>query len=67
MQYTIEVDKALNDVLNKTALKKNIGVPELIVELLKRFSVDAHIMEQTELWQNGIKECAEINLDWANL
>lgn len=67
MQYTVEVDKALNDILTRNANKRNMSVSALIVELLKRFSLDSHIMEQNELWQNGINECAEINLDWANL
>lgn len=67
MKYTVEVDEELNDILTRNASIKNMSVGALIAELLKRFSLDAHIMEQNELWQNGIDDCAEINLDWANL
>ena len=66
MQYTIEVDKELNDILVSNAHAKNMGVEALISELLKRYVVDAHIMEQEDV-RKGIEECAEINLDWANL
>jgi len=67
MKYIIEVNKAMEDVLVRNAKRNNISVEALIVELLKRYLIDAHIMEKNELWQNGINECAEINLDWANL
>ena len=67
MQYIIEVDDKLNDVLNKNASAKSLSVAAFIVELLKHYVIDAHIMEQNELWQSGVEECADINLDWANL
>lgn len=67
MKYIIEVGDDLNDILVKNANKYNVSVQTIILQLLRRYTVDAHIMEQDELWQNGIKECAEINLDWANL
>lgn len=67
MQYTVEVDEQLNNSLINNAAKRNIGVSEMISEILKRYVIDAHIMEQSELWKNGIDECAEVNLDWANL
>lgn len=67
MQYIIEVDDKLNDLLNSNATMRNMAVPALITELLKRYVIDAHIMEQNELWKNGAEECAELNLDWANL
>ncbi|MDE6201121.1 MAG: hypothetical protein K2M47_04505 [Clostridiales bacterium] len=67
MQYLIEVDDKLNDLLNGNANARNMSVPALIVELLKRYVIDAHIMEQNELWQSGTEECKDINLDWANL
>ena len=67
MEYIIEIEDDLNDILVKNAKHNDLSVQALIVELLKRFSVDAHIMEQERLWENGINECAEINLDWANL
>lgn len=67
MQYNIEVEDGLNDILANNAKRNNIDVSTLIVELLKRYVIDAHIMEQSELWQRGIADCTEINLDWANL
>lgn len=67
MKYIIEVDEQLNNILTKNANAKGVSVPTLVSQLLKQYVVDVHIMEQTDVWQNGIEECAEINLDWANL
>lgn len=67
MKYIIEVDEQLNTVLTSNANKRNIPVSALIAEMLKRYLIDSHIMEQSELWENGINECADVNLDWANL
>ncbi|MDE6293128.1 MAG: hypothetical protein K2L88_00700 [Clostridiales bacterium] len=67
MQYLIEVDGTLDNVLKQNANARNMSVPALIVELLSRYVIDAHIMEQSELWQSGTEECKDINLDWANL
>ncbi len=67
MQYVIEVDGNLNDILVRNAANKHMSVEALVTELLKRYTVDAHIMEQSELWKSGIDDTAEINLDWANL
>lgn len=66
MEYKIEVDPDLNTVLTKNAAQRNMPVPALIAELLKRYVIDAHIMEQTDI-RSRIEECADINLDWANL
>ncbi|MCH5155418.1 MAG: hypothetical protein J1F69_02325 [Clostridiales bacterium] len=67
MQYIIEVDDKLNSLLSDNASVRNMNVADLIVELLNRYVIDAHIMEQSELWHSGIEECKDINLDWANL
>lgn len=67
MQYVIEVDDDLNLTLIGNAKKRNISIEALIEETVKRYVIDEHIMEQSELWQKGIDECAPINLDWANL
>ena len=67
MKYVIEVDEALNETLTRNANKRNMSVQAIILQILRRYVLDSHIMEQDELWQSGIKECAEINLDWANL
>ncbi|MBD5131547.1 MAG: hypothetical protein HDT28_02990 [Clostridiales bacterium] len=67
MKYQIEVDKELNDILVNNANKRNMSVPALIAEILKRYVIDAHIMEQNELWERGAADCAQLELDWANL
>ena len=64
MKYIIEVDEKLNTVLTSNANRRNVPVPALIAEMLKRYLIDA---DQSELWENGINECAAVNLDWANL
>ena len=67
MQYIIEVDDKLNSLLTENAISRNMNVSALILELLKRYVIDVHIMEQNDIWQSGIDECKDINLDWANL
>lgn len=67
MEYKIEVNEVLDGILKSNAARYGKSVPALIAELLQRYLIDAHIMEQTEVWENGINECAEVNLDWANL
>lgn len=67
MKYLIEVDEKLNAILSGNAALRNMNVTALISEILGRYAVDAHIMEQTDVWEKGIDECADINLDWANL
>lgn len=67
MQYIVEVDEDLNLMLINNAKSAGMSVENLIRETVKRYLIDSHIMEQNELWQSGIEECAEINLDWANL
>lgn len=67
MEYLIEVDSQMDAVLTRNANAKNISVNDYIKSLLQLYAIDAHIMEQNESWQSGINECAEINLDWANL
>lgn len=67
MKYTIEVDQNMQNLLTANAARRNMSVPALISEMLRQYVIDSHIMEQNEVWESGIKECAEINLDWANL
>lgn len=66
MQYVIEVNDKLNDILINNASAHGASVSELIADLLNRYVIDAHIMNR-ELWKDGIDACADINLDWANL
>lgn len=67
MEYVIEIEDGMNDILTYNANKNGMSVQALIRELLKRYLIDAHIMEKSDLWKNGIEECAELNLEWANL
>lgn len=67
MKYTIEVDQNMQNLLTTNAARRNMSVAALISEMLRQYVIDSHIMEQNEVWESGIKECAEINLDWANL
>ena len=67
MKYTIEVDQDVDNLLKSNSQRRGVSVEALITDLVKRYLIDAHIMEKAELWQSGIDECAEINLDWANL
>ena len=54
MQYVIEVDEDMNGILSSNASKRNMSVPTLIAEMLKQYVIDAHIMEQSDKWQNVI-------------
>lgn len=67
MKYTIEVEDEVDSILRSNSQKSGMSVEKLIAELVKRYLIDAHIMEKAEQWQRGIDDCAEINLDWANL
>lgn len=67
MKYEIEVDKEVDDILKSNAARSAMSVPDIIEQLLKRYVIDAHIMEESDLWQNGLDECADLELDWANL
>ncbi len=67
MEYIIEIEDSVNNILTHNANRNGMSVQALISELLKRYLIDAHIMEKSDLWKNGIEECAELNLEWANL
>ncbi len=67
MKYEIDLEPEMDNLLKSNAGKYGKSVSELIVDLLKRYVIDAHIMEQDEMWKSGIEECADIDLDWANL
>lgn len=67
MKYLIEVDEELNKILSENANMRNMLVTQLISELLRRYVIDVHIMEQDGYWKEGCESCAQINLDWANL
>ncbi len=67
MEYLIEVDNEMDAILIRNAKSADMSVPDYIKSLLQLYAIDKHIMEQSDNWLSGINECAEINLDWANL
>ena len=67
MEYLIEVDSQMDAVLTRNASAKNMSVNDYIKSLLQLYAIDAHIMELNASWQSRTNECAELNLDWANL
>lgn len=64
--YTIEVDENLDRILSEKAALKRMRVEELIVFLLHRFALDPHSMKVEDM-KDGYEQCAELNLEWANL
>lgn len=66
MKYIIEVSSEMDAILKSNAKAAKVTVADYIKSLLQLYAIDKHIMEIGS-WENGINECAEINLDWANL
>lgn len=66
MKIIIEVDTNMDSVIEKNAKEKNLTVPKYIEQVLNRYIVPVHIMEQEDV-KEGYKFCSSINLDWANL
>lgn len=66
MKYIIEVSSEMDAILKSNAKAAKVTVADYIKSLLQLYAIDKHIME-IDSWENGINECAEINLDWANL
>ena len=65
MKYIIEVSSEMDAILKSNAKAAKVTVADYIKSLLQLYAIDKHIME-IDSWENGINECAEINLDWAN-
>lgn len=64
--YLIEVSDGMDAVIESNSKAQNISPQDVILQILNRFMVDVHIMEETQM-QMGYEEVAQINLDWANL
>lgn len=56
----------MDAVIESNSKAQNISPQDVILQILNRFMVDVHIMEETQM-QMGYEEVAQINLDWANL
>lgn len=65
-KFTIEVDEELERVLVKNAAIGGVSVEKFIELLLNRFAVDRHSMKVEDM-KAGYEDCAELNLEWANL
>jgi len=61
----IEVSKQLHERIQAAAKSAKVSEEEFIKKILKRFSIDSHIMESKEV-EEGYKECGDINLEIAN-
>ena len=63
--YQIEVDDSLNVILEEAARKMDVNIESFISEILNRYAIDPHIMEQEEVKQ-GYADMGEINLEISN-
>lgn len=63
--YQIEVDDELNVILEEAAQKMDVNIESFISQILNRFAIDPHIMEQDEV-KDGYVEMGDINLNISN-
>lgn len=63
--YQIEIDDDLNAVLEEGARNMDTNIETFISQILNRFAIDPHIMEQDEV-KDGYQEVGDINLDISN-
>ncbi len=66
VKYIIEVNEELNKRLNEVAKIKGMPVEKYVSELVNRYALSLHTMDQEALGK-GYEETGDINLDWANL
>lgn len=64
-KYLVEVDDDLNYILEEAAKKMDTNIETFISEILNRFAIDPHIMEQEDV-KEGYVEMGDINLDISN-
>lgn len=60
--YNIKVSKELATQLSITAMDKNMSIEELIEEILNKYFVPMHTIDQEEM-AKGYEEMGEINLE----
>lgn len=63
--YQIEIDENLNGILEEAARKMDVNIESFISEILNRYAIDPHIMEQEEV-KKGYADMGEINLEISN-
>ena len=63
--YQIEVDDELNAILEEAVQKMDVNIESFISQILNRFAIDPHIMEQDEV-KDGYVEMGDINLNISN-
>ncbi len=66
VKYVIEVNAEMDKRLQEVAKIKGVPVEKYVADLVNRYALSLHTMNQEELRQ-GYEETGDINLDWANL
>lgn len=66
VKYVIEVNEDMDERLKSVAKIKGMPVEKYVAELVNRYALSLHTMNQEELGK-GYEETGDINLDWANL
>lgn len=64
-KYEISVNDELNTILKEAAAKMNVSVESFISDILNRYAIDPHIMEQDEV-KEGYRDMGDINLEISN-
>ena len=63
--YQIEINDELNEILEEASRKMDVNIESFIAQILDRFAIDPHIMEQDEV-KDGYREVGDINLEISN-
>ena len=64
-EYRVEVDDELNEILEEAARRMDTSIENFIEQILHRFALDPHIMEEEEL-KDGYRDMGDINLEISN-
>lgn len=63
--YKINIEDSLAEILEKGAAMTDNNVESFIAQILNRFAIDPHIMEQEDV-KEGYREVGDINLEISN-
>ena len=63
--YQIEINDELNSIIEEVARKLDMSIESFIGEILNRYALDPHIMEQDEV-KTGYEEMGDLNLKISN-
>ena len=63
--YQIEISDSLNTIIEEVARKLDMSIESFIGEILNRYAIDPHIMEQDEV-KTGYEEMGDLNLKISN-